>query len=161
DTQIDVFADENGLAFGLLLLDTESEREDAIIHCVGAEDVMAVFCRDAVLENDAKTSAVGEGDAFAQTTGAAQAIERAGDIAVILAELGGFAFEAIYFLYDLDGQQDIVLLEGEQGIGIVQQNISVENVILFHARMIWIGHETFGDATCAGRYARRAADSDP
>ncbi len=59
-----------------------------------------------------------------------------GDGAGILAEFGGFALEAVDLLDDLDGQEDVVILELEQGIGVMEQNIGVKNVILLHEQMI-------------------------
>ena len=41
-------------------------------------------------------------------------LQHAGDCARVLAEFAGFAFEAIDFLDDFDGDQDRVFLETEQ-----------------------------------------------
>jgi len=53
-----------------------------------------------------------------------------------LAQLAGFAFETVYFLNDLDGQEDIVFLETEQGVGVVEQDIGIKDVILFHEQRL-------------------------
>ena len=48
----------------------------------------------------------------------------------VLAEFRGFAFEAVNFLDDFYGDQDVVILEIEQRIGVVEQDVGVENVVL-------------------------------
>ena len=85
-----------------------------------------------MLEDDAQPAAVGQAHAFAQTSVAAEAVEQARDGAGILAQFGGLALEAVNFLDHLDGEQHVVLLEREQGIGVVEQNVGIKNVILFH-----------------------------
>src|SRR5207249_6499855 len=135
DAQVDVFADQDGLAFGLFLLNAESQGEDAVIHGIGAEYGVAVFGGLAGLEYNAQSSAIGQSDALAQAARAAQAIERARDTARVLAQLSGFAFEAINFLNDLDRQQNIILLEREQRVGIVEEDIGIKDVIFFHESM--------------------------
>ena len=65
---------------------------------------------------------------------AAQAIEHARNGAGVLAELGGFAFEAVNFLDDFDGNQDVVFLEVEERVGIVEENVGVKNVIFHWSR---------------------------
>ena len=52
----------------------------------------------------------------------------------VLAQLGRFALEPVDLLDDLDRQQDVVIVELEQRIGVVQQNIGIKDVILFHAQ---------------------------
>ena len=88
------------------------------------------------LKDDAELPAVGKRDAFAQPARAAKAVQHAGDRAGVLAEFGGLALEAVNFLNDLNGQEDVVILELEQGIGVMEQDIGVKNVILLHERMI-------------------------
>ena len=88
----------------------------------------------AFLEDDTELPAVGQADAFAQPARAAEAVQHAGDGARVLAQLGGFPLEPVNLLDDLDRQEDIVLLEVEQGIGVMEQDIGVKNVVLFHER---------------------------
>jgi len=59
----------------------------------------------------------------------------AGNKAGILAEFGGFALKAVNLLDDLDRQENMVILEIEERIGVMEQDVGVENVILFHGRM--------------------------
>ena len=135
DAQVDVLADQDGLALGLGLLDAEGQRKDAVIHRVRVEDRVAVPGGGALLEDDAEVPAVGQDDAFAQPARAAEAVQHAGDGAGILAEFGGLPLKAVNFLDDLDRQEDIVVLELEQRIGVMEQDIGVKDVILFHERM--------------------------
>lgn len=70
-------------------------------------------------------------DSFAQTALGAQTIECASDGAGVLAEFGGFAFEASDLFEHFDWDQNPVFLEAEEGVWIVEENVRVENVI-FH-----------------------------
>jgi len=92
----------------------------------GAVAVLVCF-----LENDPEASAVGQRHAFVQMTLAAQSVQRAGNGAGVLPQLGGLAFEMVHLLNDLDGNENVVVLETEHRIGIVQENVGVDNVI-FH-----------------------------
>jgi hypothetical protein len=47
-----------------------------------------------------------------------------------LAPFTGLPFELVDFLQNLDGKQDIVVLEMEQRIRVVEQDVRIENVIL-------------------------------
>ena len=67
---------------------------------------------------------------------AAEPVQHAGDGAGVLAEFGGLPLEAVDFLNDLNRQEDVVVLELEQRIGVMEQDIGVKNVVLFHERMI-------------------------
>ena len=49
----------------------------------------------------------------------------------ILPKLAGFPFEAVNFLNDFDGDQDVVFLKAQNGVGIVEKDVGVEDVI-FH-----------------------------
>ena len=55
------------------------------------------------LENDFQFAAVGQFHAFAQTAVAAKTVEHPRHHARVLAQLGRFAFEAVNFLDDFDG----------------------------------------------------------
>ena len=77
--------------------------------------------------------AVGQRHALAQLAGPAQAVQHAGHGARILPQLGGFAFKAVDFLDDFDGQHDVIIIEIEQRVGVVEQDIGIKDVILFHA----------------------------
>ena len=130
DAQVDVLADEDGGVLRLRLLNGQGEGEDAVVHGVAVEQcgtvVLPVF-----LENDFQLAAVGQLHAFAQAAFAAKAVEHPRNGARILAEFGGFAFEAVNFLDDFDGQQNGVFFKVQEGIGIVQEDVGVEDVV-FH-----------------------------
>ena len=83
------------------------------------------------LERDFQLAAVGQMHALAQAAFAAKAVEHPRNGAGVLAEFGGFALEAVNLLDDLDGDQDIVVGEVEERVGVVENNVGVENVI-FH-----------------------------
>ena len=78
---------------------------------------------------------MGSDNAFAQPARAAEAVQHARDGAGVLAQFGGFALEAVDFLDDLNRQEDVVLLELEQRIGVMEQDIGIKDVILFHEQM--------------------------
>ena len=82
------------------------------------------------LNDDAELAAVGQLHALAQAALAAKAVEHPGNGAGVLAQFGGLALEAVDFLDDFDGNQDIVVLEVEQGVGVVEEDVGVEDVIL-------------------------------
>ena len=132
DAQVDVFAHQDGLALGLGLLDAEGQRQDAVIHRVRVENSVAVPGGSGPLKYDAEVPAVGQRNAFAQPARAAKAVQHAGDRPGVLAQFGGLALEAVNFLDDLNGQEDVVILELEQGIGVMEQDIGIKNVILLH-----------------------------
>ena len=74
---------------------------------------------------------LGRFHALAQAAFAAKAVEHPRNLPRILAELGGFALEAVNLLDDLDGDQDVVVVKVEERVGVVENNVGVENVI-FH-----------------------------
>ena len=96
---------------------------------------MAVAVRDVAvfLKDDFQLAAVGQFHAFAQAALAAKAVEHPRNRARVLAELGGFALEPVNFLDDFDGNQDVVFREAEQRIGVVEEDVGVEDVI-FHLK---------------------------
>ena len=129
DAKIDVLRDENRPLFRVRFLHGNGQLNDAAVHIVVAAGEVAVLVF--VLENDAQPASVREGDPFAQTAFGAQTVERARNGARVRPALGGFAFEPVNFLDDLDGNQDVVLLKIEDRVRVVQKNVGVENVI-FH-----------------------------
>ena len=93
---------------------------------VSVSIAVAVF-----LKNDLELPAGGQLHAFAQPAFAAKRIEHARDRAGVLPEFSGFAFEAVNFFNDFNRYQDRVFLETEQGIGVMKENVCVENIV-FH-----------------------------
>jgi hypothetical protein len=88
------------------------------------------------LKYDTEVPAIGERNAFAQAARATKAVQQSGDRPSVLAEFGGFALKAVDFFNDLNGQEDVVILELEQGIGVMEQDIGIKNVILLHDGVI-------------------------
>jgi hypothetical protein len=70
-------------------------------------------------------------DTFAQASRAAQAVQHARHAAGVLAQLAGVALEVVDLLHDLDGDEDVVVLEVEQRVRVVEQDVGVEDVV-FH-----------------------------
>src|SRR5207244_6234099 len=103
---------------GLVLLDGDSQRDDAAIYVVISDGCVSrsIF----VLENDAETSSVGQSNAFAQAALPAQTVEGARDSARIGPAFGGFALESVDFLDDLNWDQGVVFLKRKDGSGVAQ-----------------------------------------
>ena len=72
-----------------------------------------------LMKNNPQHAAIFQLNAFVEVALGAEGVERARDRAGILAQLGRLALEAVDLLDDLDGNQDIVALESQNGIGIV------------------------------------------
>src|SRR5438552_11544383 len=83
------------------------------------------------LKNDSQVAAVGKHYPFTQSPLRAQSVQHPGHGAGILAALGGFPFEAVDFLDYLDGYEDMIVFEIERGIGVVEEDVGIKNVI-FH-----------------------------
>jgi hypothetical protein len=83
------------------------------------------------LKRDLKLAAIGQFHALAQAAFAAKTIQHARNPAGILAEFAGLALKTVNFLDDLDRNYHMIVREVKQGVGVVQQNVGVENVI-FH-----------------------------
>jgi hypothetical protein len=60
----------------------------------------------------------------------AELVEDPGNRTGILSTLGGLPLEFVDFLEDLDGDKDVVVLKAEDRVGVVNQDVRVENVIL-------------------------------
>ena len=128
-------------AFLVALLNGQGLADDAVVRAVVAKG--KGLAPIILVENNAERAAIFKFDPFVEMAFGAQGVEGTGDGAGVLAQLGGFPFEAVYFFEHLNGNEDGVALEGEQRVWIVQQDIGVKNVI-FH----W-GDRPFLDWTCA------------
>ena len=93
---------------------------------------MAVSSNGSLLEDDAKVSAVWQNDAFAQPARATKAVQQAGDRPRVLTKFGGLPLQTVDFLNDLNGQEDVVVLELEQRIGVMEQYVGIKDVVLLH-----------------------------
>lgn len=84
-------------------------------------------------DGDAESAAVFEGDAGAEgARGAAEAVEQASDGAGAPSTLGAFAFEFVDLFNGVDRNNEVVVLEFEDGVGIVKKDVGVENVVFPH-----------------------------
>ena len=112
DAQVDVFADQDGLALraaafwmpkasARMRLSTESVLKTAwpLRAAVG------------LLKTMRRWPPLGSATPSLSRPGAAETVQHARNRARILAQFGGFAFEPVNFLDDLDGEQDVVFLE--------------------------------------------------
>ena len=88
-----------------------------------------------LIENDAQAPTVGQRHPFAQAAIVAEAVEHARDGSGILAELGRFALEPVDFLDDFNGNEDVIVFEAEDGVGVVEEDVGVEYVI-FHSYVL-------------------------
>jgi hypothetical protein len=88
------------------------------------------------MKDDTEVPAVREGNAFAQPARTTETVQLAGDGAGILAEFSGLALKTVNLLDDLDRKEDIVLLELEQRIRVMEQDIGVKDVVLFHEQRL-------------------------
>ena len=69
--------------------------------------------------------------------GAAKTVEHPRNRAGVAAQLGGFALEPVNLLDHLDGDEDMIVREIKNGVGIVEEDIGIKNVV-FHARRLRI-----------------------
>ena len=131
DAQVDVLGDEDRRVFRLRLLNAGGERQNPVVHRILGEDRLAVAV---FVERDLELAAVRQIHAGAQAALAAKAVEHPRNRARVAAQLGGFALEPVNLLDDLDGHEDIVFLEIDERVGVVEQDVGVENVI-FHVEI--------------------------
>ena len=97
---------------------------------------MAISGNGSLLKDDAEVPAGRKRNAFAQPARATKAVQQSGDRPGVLTEFGGLALKAVDFLNDLNRQEDVVILELEQGVGIMEQDIGIKDVILLHDGVI-------------------------
>ena len=81
-------------------------------------------------KNDPQPSAVGERHTFAEMALAAQAVQHPRNRAGVLAQFARLALEAVDFLNHLNGDEHMVFLEVEDGVGVVEEDVGVEDVVL-------------------------------
>jgi hypothetical protein len=67
---------------------------------------------------------------FGQVSVAAQMVQEPDDLPRVLADVVRALLELVELLDDLEGQHDLVVAEGRQGRGIVQEDARVEDEIL-------------------------------
>lgn len=149
DAEVDVFGDEDGGCVLIFFVNAVSEREDAAVDGVVADGDGAVGTFFG--KNDSQIASVGERDAFAESAFGAKFVEATRNGARVLTEFAGLAFEAIDFFDDIDRNKNGVLLEIEDGVGVVEENVGVEDVI-FHCNFTRVR----GGGRPPGRFFRRA-----
>ena len=89
-------------------------------------------------------SRAGQLHAFAQAAVATKAVEHPRHGARVLAEFGGLALEAVNFLNDFDGNQDMIVLKAQQRMRIVQEDIGVNDVVLHNSKRDEMGGKESG-----------------
>jgi hypothetical protein len=93
---------------------------------------MPVLGRLGVVKDDAELAAIGQRDPFVELSGASKTVQHPGDGTGILSEFVGLAFEPVDFFDDLYRQENRVILELEEGVGVVEQDVGVEDVVFLH-----------------------------
>ena len=99
-----------------------------------------------LVKQDAELAAIGQRHPLVKLSGAAKTVQHPRDGSGILPELVGFAFEPVDFFDDLDGQENLVILELEEGVGVVEQDVCVEDVVFLHKAESWSGRGSSGSA---------------
>src|SRR5205814_1886241 len=97
----------------------QRDADDPAIHCVITDG--RKFISGLLIKYDTQTPAVGETDPLAKPAKAAETIQRSRNGARVLTQLGRFALKTIDFFDYFDGNQNIVFLKTEYGIGIVEE----------------------------------------
>ena len=110
-----------------------------------------------VFHGDADGSAVAVPfDAVGEVALFAEGVDMADGGAGGAADVGGVLFELVEFFEDVEGDDDLVVGEGEEGCGIVQQHVGVEDEI-FDGGGGFFGHSELsvvsGQWSVAGRPA--------
>ncbi len=108
-----------------------ASEQNPVVHGVAVEGAVAVSRMAVFVKGDFEFAAVGQFHALAQAAGTAKTVEHPRHGARVLAQVGGLALEAVNFLDDFDGNQDVVVHEAQKRVGIVKEDVGVENVI-FH-----------------------------
>ena len=85
-------------------------------------------------DGDAEHAARVERDALGERAAPlAKLVEQARDRAGVAAPLRALALELIDLLDHVDRDDDVVVLEPEDGVGVVKQDVGVEDVVLLHS----------------------------
>jgi len=125
DAGVDVFGDEDD--FFALTEEVEGAADDSVVWGVGGESgaEFLVF-----IEDDAD-AAMGlfDGDALGEVAGFAEAVEVSDDGSGVSAEVVVVGLEGVELLDDFEGDDDLVVGEHEQGIGVVEQDVGVEDKV--------------------------------
>ena len=126
DAGIDVLGDEDGL---LALLDQiVSDGDDAIVGGIGGQARAEL---DLMRQDDANPAVgLGDVDALGEMAEAAEVVEVADDGAGIAAKIVGGGLEPVEFLDHIEGDHDLIISQEEDRVGVVQQDIGVDDKVL-------------------------------
>ena len=107
---------------------------------------VVAFMLDGGIDEDVEPAAVFELHAEAHLLGGAEAFAQAPvDFAGIGAAGGGLGLEAVEFLEHFDGNPDDVFLELEHRLGVVNENVGIEDVMFRRWEVgLFEGHGFFG-----------------
>ena len=86
------------------------------------------------MEENSEAAPAGQGHPFTQASLSPQRVENPRHRARILAAIAGFPLGAVNLFDDLDGDEDVILLKTEERVGIVEQDVCVEDVVFDQAR---------------------------
>ena len=115
DTEVDIFADQDGGDGGSFLLHLERDGEDHAIGMTGiVEESAEAFV--AFGEEDAQLAAARQDDAICRDIAFlfAKVVERARDLAGATTEFVDVFFELVKFFDDIDGDDDVVVFKLEE-----------------------------------------------
>ncbi len=119
DAEVRVHRDEHGDVAAVVLADVERGLQDGLIHGrvvdgAGQREPLARY-------GDAKRTARVESDPLGERSPALpKLVEQPGDRASVPAALGPLALELIDFFDHVDGDDDVVVLEPENGVRVVK-----------------------------------------
>src|SRR5207248_106715 len=128
DAKVDVLGDEYAAQVRLALLHVDGQGEDAV---VGDVLVHQLARKLALGEEHAQRPAVLQRNALGQAAVLlAKGVEIARDLPRVAAQLGEIALELVDLPEEVDGDDDVVVFELEEGPRIVEQDVGVEDVVL-------------------------------
>ena len=132
DAQVRVHRDEDGHATGVVLADVERRLQDGLVHRrvidgAGQREPLAGH-------GDAEHAAGVERDPLRERPSAlAELVEQSRDRPGVAPALGAFALELVDLLDHVDRDDDVVVLEAENGLRIVKEDVGIEDVVLLHS----------------------------
>ena len=133
DAQVRVHRDEDGRPAGVVLADVEGRLQDGLVHR-GVID--GARQRRAACSGTATRSAPPESSGTpldSEPPALAELVEEARDRARVAAALGALALELVDLLDHVDRDDDVVVLELEDGVRVVEEDVRVEDVVLLHS----------------------------
>jgi hypothetical protein len=129
DAQVHVLGDEDRRHAPRAVADVERHGEDVVVGDLARAQGLGQL---AARERDGDAAARGQAHAIVEVALLAQGVEQAGDGAGVATALVQLLLEGVDLLDDRDRDVDVVLLELEERLGIVQQDIRIEDEVLEH-----------------------------